>query len=143
MLRKLLVVAAGLAIALPALAGQATKEIPITGAGGVIDVGLSVDNVNLRQVELSFGGKMGGPLQKSKGSVKCMMDNNGEKNTEVGIAVVILDEKGNVVGASSAGTKVGSLKKGQRDTSTVDFGYVYRNLDKARRMIVTLETLPE
>ncbi|HEY7370433.1 MAG TPA: hypothetical protein VIB08_00205 [Thermoanaerobaculia bacterium] len=142
MLRKALLAAAGLALALPALAGQATKEVPITDKGGLIDVGLSVDNINLRQVDLSFKGKLGGPLQKSKGEAKCFMDNNGEKDTEVGIAIVLMDEAGNVVGATSAGTKVGPLKKGQRDTSTVDFGYVYRNQDKARRMIVTLETAP-
>ena len=143
MLRKALWTAVGLALALPALAGQASKEIAIDPKGGLIDVNLSVDQINLRQVDLSFGGKIGGPLQKSKGSVKCMMDNNGEKASEVGIAVVIMDEAGNIVGAATAGTKVGPLKKGQRDTSTVDFGYVYRNLEKARRMIVTLETRPE
>jgi hypothetical protein len=140
MSRKILLAALGIAIALPAFAGQGTKEVPISKAG-TVDVNLTVDKINLRAVELDFGGKIGGPIQKSKGEVKAMIDNNSEMDMEVGIAVVLLDDKGNIVGATTGGTKVGTLKKGQRDTSTVGFGYVYRNIEHAKKMIVTLETL--
>ncbi|HJW14728.1 MAG TPA: hypothetical protein VJ776_08530, partial [Thermoanaerobaculia bacterium] len=50
------------------------------------------------------------------------------------------DGEGNIVAAGSGGVKLGSLGKGERDTFTIKFPYVYRNLDKAKTFTVTLET---
>ena len=69
------------------------------------------------------------------------MDNNGFLKYEVGVAVVVSDEEGNIVAAGSGGVKLGSLGKGERDTFTIKFPSVYRNFDKAKTFMVTLETL--
>ena len=68
------------------------------------------------------------------------IDNNGFIDEEVGVAVVVFDDEGNVVATGSGGTKWGYLNKGDRTYYTIDFPYVYRNLDRAKTFIVTLET---
>jgi hypothetical protein len=68
------------------------------------------------------------------------IDNNGEQDEQVGVAVVVFDAEGNVVGAGSQGTKWGYLSKGDRTYYTIDFPYLYRRLDQAAAFLVTLET---
>ena len=139
--RSALGLAIALALSFPALAGQATKKFDIPAGSKTVAVDVAVDDVRVNQVTLeveTVGSS--NPLRKSGSEAKVRMDNNGSTEVEAGVALVLTDAEGNVVGAASCGTKVGWLKAGERDTCTADFGYVFRNLQNAKSLTVTLET---
>lgn len=125
--------------ALPA--GQATKRFEMTAGSKTIQVAVEVDNVRVNQVVLDIENTSGrGPIRRSGSDAEVRMDNNSSKDVEAGVALVLMDAAGNVVGSGSCGTKVGWLKAGERDTCTASFPYVFRNLKNARTLLVTLET---
>ena len=129
-----------LCLALPASAGIVSKKVTLSPANGAQEVSVEVDKVRVSQVQ--FPDKQDGPDWFSKGgySLKVRVDNDGTVDQEIGVAVVFFDADGNVVAAGTGGTKVGYLKKGDRDTHTIDFNYVFRNARKATSFSVTLET---
>lgn len=140
--RSALALAAVLAVPGALFAGQATKKYDLTPGQTTQAVDVSVDNVRINQVTIQNEGGSSGPLKKSGSEAKIRMDNNGSADVEAGAAIVVMDGDGNIVAAGSCGTKVGWLKAGERDTCTADFGYVFRNLSKAKTIIVTIETKP-
>lgn len=139
MVRKLFVVFAllGLAAALPAQV--ATQKYDWKPVNGFQEVKVETSRVILSQLEFDLGTKMT-PLRSSTARAIARVDNNGFIPQEVGVAVAIFDAEGNLIAAGSGGVKVGYLSKGQRDTFTIRFPYVYRNLDRAASFIVSLET---
>lgn len=130
---------AGLAAA---ASGQvATKKFDWRPDNGAQDIDVQDGKVVVSQVQWDMGGTMKGtPLRKSSANVRVRIDNNGNQDAEVGVAVVVFDAEGNVVAAGSNGTKWGFLNKGDRTYYSIDFPYVYRRLDQASNFIVTLET---
>ena len=82
------------------------------------------------------------PLRVSSAKAIVRVDNNSARDQEVGVALAIFDADGTMLGAGSGGIKVGNLNKGERDTFTVRFPYVYRNLKNASYFYLTLETKP-
>jgi hypothetical protein len=129
------------ALAVPASAQVATKKFPWQPVGGAQNIDVSTENVVVGQVVFDMGSVMKGtPLRKSSANVRVRIDNNGEADEEVGVAVVVFDAEGNVVAAGSNGTKWGYLNAGKRTYYDIDFPYVYRRLDNAANFIVTLET---
>jgi len=130
------------ALPLSSAAGQATKKYDLPPGTTTQAVDVAVDNVRINQVLLKPEGEGSGPLKKSGSEAKVRMDNNGSTDVEAGAAIVLMDAAGNVVGAGSCGTKVGWLKAGERDTCSMDLGYVFRNLKNAKTLVVTLETSP-
>jgi hypothetical protein len=135
--------AACVAAALAAAAsGQAaTKKYDWRPDNGAQDIDVQDGKVVVSQVVWDMGGVMKGtPLRKSSANVRVRIDNNGNQDAEVGVAVVVFDAEGNVVAAGSNGTKWGFLNKGDRTYYSIDFPYVYRRLDQAANFLVTLET---
>jgi hypothetical protein len=141
--RNVLVLAAALAFPGAMFAGQATKKYDLAPGQGTVDVDVQVDHVRINQVAIKAEGEGSSPLKKSGSEAKVRMDNNGSGDVEAGAAIVLMDGAGNVVGAGSCGTKVGWLKAGERDTCSMDLGYVFRNLKSAKTLVVTLETNPK
>ena len=139
MVRKLFVVFAllGLAAALPAQV--VTQKYDWKPVNGFQEVKVETNRVIVSQLEFDLGTKMA-PLRSSTARAIARVDNNGFIPQEVGVAVAIFDPEGNLIAAGSGGVKLGYLSKGQRDTFTIRFPYVYRNLDKAASFIVSLET---
>lgn len=122
-------------------AGQATKTFDFTPVNGVQQLDLMVGDVRLNQVVFDLHNTGGiGPLRRSGSDAEVRLDNNGTKDVEAAVALVLMDADGNIVGAGSGGTKVGWLKAGERDKYTVNFPYVYRYVDKAKTIFVTVET---
>jgi hypothetical protein len=97
------------------------------------------DRVVVSSIEFDMGDRMK-PLQASSAKAVARVDNNGFLKYETGVAIVVFDADGNVVAAGSGGVKLGSLGKGERDTFTIRFPYVYRGLASAKTFLVTLET---
>jgi hypothetical protein len=123
-------------------AGDAsTKKFNWNPVNGAQDTDVSDGTIVVSQVQFDLGSTMKGtPIRKSSAKAKVRIDNNGQTDEEVGVAVVVFDAEGNVVAAGSNGTKWGYLGKGDRTYYDIDFPYVYRNLDKAASFVVTLET---
>jgi hypothetical protein len=129
------------AAAAPAAGGVATKKYEWQPINAAQDIDVTTDDIVVSQVVWDLGSTLSGtPIRKSSAKVKVRIDNNGFADEEVGVAVVVFDAEGNVVGAGSNGTKWGYLNKGDRTYYNIDFPYVYRRLDKAASFMVTLET---
>ena len=124
------------------LFGQAvTKKFEFAPINGVQDINVQNGEIVVSQVTFNHGSTLKGtPIRKSSADVRVRIDNNGLQDQQVGVAVVVFDAEGNVVGAGSNGTKWGYLNKGDRTYYNIDFPYVYRRLDQAASFIVTIET---
>ncbi len=141
MIRKAALLALSFAAAGSAFADQATQKYDWAPAGGVQEVHVEATRIIVSQIAFDLGSTLKGtPVRKSSANARIRVDNNGYIDTEVGVAIVVFDSEGNVVATGSGGTKWGYLNKGARDYYTVDFPYVYRNFDKAKTFLVTLET---
>jgi hypothetical protein len=128
------------AFAAPLSAAQATRKFDWAPVNGAQDVEVDAQRVVVNQVVFDLGSTLKGtPVRKSSAKAKLRVDNNGFIDAEVGVAVVVFDEEGNVVATGSGGTQWGYLNKGDRDYYTVHFPYVYRNFDRARSFLITLE----
>ena len=122
-------------------ADQISQKFEWKPVNGIQDIEVEVTRIKVSQITFDLGSTLSStPVRRSTAKAKCRVDNNGFINAEVGIAVVVFDEEGNVVAAGSGGTKWGYLTKGDRSYYTVDFPYVYRNMEKAKSFLVTLET---
>lgn len=146
MIRRLVLTALLLAAAQPLFAGQVTKKYDFAPSGGIQDVNVEVDKVNVNSIVFKLDPQGLSAILSTKAGdagARVRVDNNGYANVEVGIAIVLFDADGNIVGAGAGGTKVGFLRKGSRDTHQVQFDYVYRNLDKVKSFTITLETQPK
>jgi hypothetical protein len=142
MVRRALVVLAVLGWAGSMLAAEAvTQKFDWSPVNGIQDVHVETSRVVVAQLRFDTGSTLHStPIRRSSAKVVARVDNNGWLDQEVGIAVVVFDEEGNVVAAGSGGTKWGFLNKGDRDTYTIDFPYMYRRFDQAKTFVVTLET---
>ncbi|HKA35548.1 MAG TPA: hypothetical protein VKH43_01930 [Thermoanaerobaculia bacterium] len=130
---------AALLVAAPLRAGQATQKYDWSPVQGAQDVHVEVDRIVVSSIQFDLGSQVP-PTQFSTAKAVARVDNNGFLSYEVGVAVVVFDEDGHMVAAGSGGVKLGSLGKGERDTFTIKFPSVYRNFDKAKTFLVTLET---
>ena len=130
---------AALLVAVPVFAGQATQKYDWNPVQGAQDVHVEVDRVVISSLQFDLGSQVP-PTQYSTAKCVARVDNNGFLAYEVGVAVVVFDEDGNIVAAGSGGVKMGSLGKGERDTFTIKFPSLYRNFGKAKSFVVTLET---
>ena len=127
-------------LAATAAAEVATKKFDWQPVNGEQDVEIAAGKVVVSHVEWNLGGTLKGtPIRRSSAKVRIRLDNNGDVDEEVGVAVVVFDAEGNVVAAGSNGTKWGYLNKGDRTYYDIDFPYVYRRLDQANNFIVTIE----
>jgi hypothetical protein len=117
----------------------ATQKYDWKPVNGVQYVHVEANHIVLSQLVFDLGGKLK-PLDTSTAHAVAQVDNNGFIPAEVGVAIAIFDADGNLVAAGSGGVKVGYLSKGERDTFTIKFPYVYRNMEKAASFVATLET---
>jgi len=130
---------AAILVAAPLSAGVATQKYDWKPANGVQEVHVESDRVVVSSIEFDMGDRLK-PLQASTARAVARVDNNGYLAYETGIAIVVFDGDGNIVAAGSGGVKLGYLGKGERDTFTIRFPYVYRGLANAKTFLVTLET---
>ena len=128
-----------LLVASPVFAGVATEKFDWHPVNGVQEIHVESDRVVVSSLEFDMGDRLK-PLQASTAKAVARVDNNGFLAYEVGVAIAVFDGDGNIVAAGSGGVKLGSLGKGERDTFTIRFPYVYRNLINAKTFTVTLET---
>lgn len=138
-MRKLMLLAIAAVLTPPLAAQQITKKFEYAPTGGAQELRIELDKVVMNQIIFKPGKSLGGPLRKSDASAEVRIDNNGTKDQVVGVAVVVMDGDGNIVAAGSGGTRWGHLNAGERDNSRIAFPFVFRNMDKAKTFMVTLE----
>lgn len=140
-LRKPFLFVLAAVLAAPMAADQVSMKIDWNPVNGVQDTHVEAQRVVVSQISFDLGSTLKGtPVRKSSAKAVLRVDNNGFLDAEVGIAVVVFDEEGNVVATGSGGTQWGYLNKGDRAYYKVTFPYVYRNFDKAKSFLITLET---
>ncbi|MEP6994271.1 MAG: hypothetical protein ABI968_07095 [Acidobacteriota bacterium] len=131
---------AGLAcLAAPLCAEQLTQKFDYKPSHGVQEIPFSLGKVRIPRIVFRPGHQAGGPLKRSSGECAVRVENDGETPVSVGVAIVVSDADGNVVAAGTGGTRIGWLRPGERDTSTIRFAYVYRNFTKAKTFLITME----
>jgi hypothetical protein len=141
MVNKKFLCVLGSLLAAPLWAGQATGKFDYKPVNGGQEIHVESDHVVVSHIDFKFeSSSIGGPLRQSNSNIEVRADNNGTVDQAIGVAVVLYDDQGNIVGAGNGGTHVGWLSKGERDMSKISLSYVYRNLDKAKTFVVTLET---
>ncbi len=139
MIRRWSVGLAAFGFAAALCAEVATQKYDWRPVNGVQEVRVESNRVVLSQLDFDWGQKLS-PLRSSTARVVARVDNDGFISQEIGVAIAIFDAAGNLIGAGSGGVKLGYLSKGERDSFTIRFPYVYRNLDNAASFIVSLET---
>ena len=95
--------------------------------------------MSVNQITFKPGKSLGAGIRKSDAAADIRVDNNGPTDKIVGVAIVVMDEHGNIVAAGSGGTRVGYLSKGERDTARIAFPFVFRHMDQAKTFVVTME----
>ena len=142
-MRRTLLFAVAVCLSAPLTAQQVTKRFDYKPVDGIQPINVAIDRIKINQIVFKTGREAGGPLRRSSAECVVRVDNDGLTPVAVGVAVAVLDEDGNLVAAGSGGTRVGWLSAGERDTSAIRFPFVYRNLDKAKTFMITMEVEPK
>lgn len=133
--------AACLGVSASLAAQQVTKSFDYKPVGGIQNVSLAVDDVKVQQVVFKVP-KEGASSRGSKSEAVVRVDNEGPTSVAVGVAVVVMDDAGNIVAAGSGGTRTAWLPAGERGPVAMRFPYVSKNFSKAKRFTITIEVEP-
>ena len=104
----------------------------------------TVGTVTVRDVKFEFPSYLGPKKMDLKGRnlAQVSIKNYGEKSIRVHLAIALFDEKGNLVGCGTTGSKVGSTKAGEEETFFVTFDYVKSKILETKVFYLTVETEP-
>jgi hypothetical protein len=137
-MRRLLVLI-GLAAAAPLAAQQVTQKFDYKPVKQIQPIEFGLDKIQIRQVVFAPPSPAGGKQHHSASEAVVRIDNDGEVAAAVGVAIAIFDGEGNIVAAGCGGTHAGYLAPGEREMSAIRFPFVYRNLEKAKSFVLTME----
>ena len=118
-----------------------TQKFNWSPANGIQRLRFDWNDIAISEIRFDLGDTFK-PLRVSSAKAVVRVDNNSARDQEVGVALAVFDADGTMLAAGSGGIKVGNLDKGERDTFTVRFPYVYRNLKNASYFYLTVETRP-
>ena len=141
-MRKAALFAVAACLAAPLSAQQATKKFDYKPVDGIQPINLAIDQVKVSQIVFKPGKAAGGPVRRSDAECVLRIENDGPVAMQTAVAVALFDEAGNLVAAGSGGTRAGWVAAGEHDASAIRFPFVYRNMEKAKTFLVTLEVQP-
>jgi hypothetical protein len=141
MVRRLSLVIAALFFSQLLSAEIVTQKFNWSPVNGIQRLRFDWNDIAISEIRFDFGDTFK-PFRVSSAKAVVRVDNNSARDQEVGVALAIFDESGTMLAAGSGGIKMGDLDKGERDTFTVRFPYVYRNLKDAKYFFLTVETKP-
>jgi hypothetical protein len=141
MVRRFSLVIAALFFSQLVSAEIVTQKFNWSPVNGVQRLRFDWNEIAISEIRFDLGDTFK-PFRVSSAKAVVRVDNNSARDQEVGVALAIFDESGTMLAAGSGGIKMGDLDKGERDTFTVRFPYVYRNLKGASYFFLTLETKP-
>ena len=132
--------AACLACSAVASAELLTKTFDYKPVDGIQNIQLVVDDVKIQQVVFQVTQKEGEASSRAaRNEAVVRVDNEGASPVVVGVAVVVLDEAGNILAAGSGATRAGWVAAGNRAPVQMRFPFVSRNFAKARKFTITME----
>lgn len=137
-----LALAAFFGLAFPLSADIVSKRFDWQPVSGIQKVNMESNEIVISQIRFDLGDTIP-PIRYSTAKAIVRVDNNSQQDEEVGVAIAVFDEQGNMIAAGNGGNKVGELNKGDREEFTIRFAYVYRNLKDARSFLISLETKPK
>jgi hypothetical protein len=141
MVRRLSLVVAALILSKFLSAEIVTQKFNWSPVNGTQRLAFDWNDIAISQIQFDLGDTIK-PLKTSSAKAVVRVDNNSARDQEVGIAIALFDEDGTMLAAGSGGIKVGDLDRGERDTFTVRFPYVYRNIKNTKYFYLTVETKP-
>jgi hypothetical protein len=141
MVRRLSLVVIALFFSQFLLAEIVTQKFNWSPVNGIQRLAFDWNDIAISQIQFDLGDTIK-PLKTSSAKAIVRVDNNSARDQEVGIAIALFDEDGTMLAAGSGGIKVGDLDRGERDTFTVRFPYVYRNIKNTKYFYLTVETKP-
>jgi hypothetical protein len=141
MVRRLSLVVAALFFSQFLSAEIVTQKFNWSPVNGTQRLAFDWNDIAISQIQFDLGDTIK-PLKTSSAKAVVRVDNNSARDQEVGIAIALFDEDGTMLAAGSGGIKVGDLDRGERDTFTVRFPYVYRNIKNTKYFYLTVETKP-
>jgi hypothetical protein len=141
MVRRLSLVVAALFFSQLLSAEIVTQKFNWSPVNGSQRLAFDWNDIAISQIQFDLGETIK-PLKTSSAKAIVRVDNNSARDQEVGIAIALFDEDGTMLAAGSGGIKVGDLDRGERDTFTVRFPYVYRNIKNTKYFYLTVETKP-
>jgi hypothetical protein len=141
MFRRLFLVLAALFFSQLLSAEIVTQKFNWSPVNGMQRLRFDWNDIAISEIRFDLGDTFK-PLRVSSAKAVVRVDNNSARDQEVGVALAIFDADGTMLAAGSGGIKVGDLDRGERDTFTVRFPYVYRNLKNASYFFLTVETKP-
>jgi hypothetical protein len=138
MVRRIALLLAALFFAHLASAEIVTQKFNWSPVNGVQRLHFDWNDIAISEIRFDLGDTIK-PLKTSTAKAVVRVDNNSARDQEVGIALALFDEDGTMLAAGSGGIKVGDLDRGERDTFTVRFPYVYRNMKNTKYFLLTVE----
>jgi hypothetical protein len=141
MVRRLSLTLAALFFSQLLFAEIVTQKFNWSPVKGVQRLRFDWSDIAISEIQFDLGDTIK-PLKTSSAKAVVRVDNNSARDQEVGIAIALFDESGTMLAAGSGGIKVGDLDRGERDTFTVRFPYVYRNIKDTKYFFLTVETKP-
>ena len=141
MVRRLSLVLAALFFSQWLPAEIVTQKFNWSPVNGVQRLRFDWNDIAISEIQFDLGDTIK-PLKTSTAKAVVRVDNNSARDQEVGVALALFDESGTMLAAGSGGIKVGDLDRGERDTFTVRFPYVYRNIKETKYFFLTVETKP-
>jgi hypothetical protein len=141
MFRRIFLVTAALFFAHLLQAEITTQKFNWSPANGIQRLRFDWNEISISEIRWDMGDTFK-PFRVSSTKAVVRVDNNSARDQEVGVALAVFDADGTMLAAGSGGIKMGDLDKGERDTFTVRFPYVYRNLKNASYFYLTVETKP-
>lgn len=141
MVRRLFLILSALFFSQFLSAEIVTQKFNWSPVNGVQRLKFDWNEIAISEIRFDLGDTVK-PLRFSSARAVVRVDNNSARDQEVGVALAIFNADGTMLAAGNGGIKVGDLDKGERDTFTVRFPYVYRNLKDASYFYLTVETKP-
>jgi hypothetical protein len=126
-------------VAASASAGVWTKRFDWAPQGGSQVLNWTENGITVKQITFDLGSVLK-PSRISTARAVIRVDNDSQIDVVPGVAIAVFDADDHLVAAGDGGVKVGDLNKGARDEFHVAFHHVFRNLDRAKYFILTVET---
>ncbi len=127
-----------LAVCLSPAAGASNSARYKFEPNKALSLDLSVDDVRLDAIRFEWPATLMRIKTGYKATVKVV--NGSSRQATIGIAMVLYDQDGKLVGAGTAGTTLGTVDPGDSAQFTIDFAHVTERLEQAATFQIALET---
>ena len=107
----------------------------------IIPLDFSVDGLKIKTVFFNRREIAKGVLKGAQFGIRARVEveNTSNKSRNPGFAVAVFDEKDNLIGVASGGTKIGVVRAGKTETFDLDFYQVKERLQRGSYFVISVE----